>query len=90
MKYPASLLLLLTLALSSSLTLSACAHSPTEESVDDARNLQMCVQAFHKDMRWRRWESAAMRIVPEHRQAFWAATTSWATTSTSPTWRSNR
>ncbi len=64
MKYLASVLLLFAV------TLGACAHSPTEESLDDGRNLQMCVRKFHKDMRWRRWEAAAESIVPAHRQAF--------------------
>ncbi len=64
MKYLTALLLLVTLAL------PACANSPTDKSIDDKANLQMTVQTFHRDMRWRRWESAAMLIIPQKRQEF--------------------
>lgn len=51
---------------------AACAHSPTEQSIDDQADLQLTVQTFHRDMRWMRWESAAMVVAPEKRQAFLA------------------
>jgi hypothetical protein len=64
MKYLTTLLLLLSLAL------PACANSPTDKSIDDKANLQVTVQTFHRDMRWKRWESAAMLMAPEKRQEF--------------------
>jgi hypothetical protein len=64
MKYLTTLILLATLAL------PACANSPTDKSIDDKANLQVTVQTFHRDMRWRRWESASMLVAPEKRQEF--------------------
>lgn len=64
MKYLTTLILLITLAL------PACANSPTDKSIDDKADLQVTVQTFHRDMRWRRWESASMLVAPEHRQEF--------------------
>jgi hypothetical protein len=64
MKY----LTLLILALA--MTLPACANSPTDKSIDDKANLQVTVQTFHRDMRWRKWEAASMLVAPEKRQEF--------------------
>lgn len=64
MKYLTSLLLALALVA------PACANSPTDRSIDDKANLQMTVQTFHKNMRWSRWESAAMVVAPAKRQEF--------------------
>ncbi len=52
------------------LLLPACANSPTDKAIDDKANLQTTVMTFHRDMRWQRWESAAMMVAPEDRQKF--------------------
>lgn len=65
-------LLLALVLLSGLLGLGACAHSPTDQSIDDQADLQLTVQTFHRDMRWMRWEAAAMVVSPEKRDAFLA------------------
>lgn len=54
------------------LVVTGCA-SPEQKpdpSVRDAQRLQQTVGTFHRDMRWGRWESASVYLVPEKRQAF--------------------
>ncbi|MFP4600725.1 MAG: hypothetical protein ACOC9W_03140 [Persicimonas sp.] len=63
MKYILTILL-------TALILPACANSPGKEAIDDKANLQAAVMTFHRDMRWQRWESAAMMVAPEERQKF--------------------
>src|SRR5690554_6244885 len=51
---------------------AGCAHSPTEQAIEDQGDLQLTVQTFHRDMRWKRWESAALVVAPDKRDAFLA------------------
>lgn len=51
---------------------TGCAHSPTEQAIEDQGDLQLTVQTFHRDMRWMRWESASMVVAPDKRDAFLA------------------
>lgn len=51
---------------------AGCAHSPTDQAIEDQSDLQLTVQTFHRDMRWRRWESASMVVAPDKRAAFLA------------------
>src|SRR5690554_6255287 len=51
---------------------AGCAHSPTDQAIEDQGDLQLTVQTFHRDMRWMRWESASMAVAPDKRDAFLA------------------
>ena len=55
--------------LTTSLLLAAgCAASP--QHIDDTVALRHSVQEFHKNLRWSRFEEAAVMVSPEHRQTF--------------------
>jgi len=64
---------LFILALKLTLTCSAlswvgCAASP--DHIDDTVALRHSVQEFHKNLRWARYQEAAVMVSPEHRNAF--------------------
>jgi hypothetical protein len=63
-------ILLALLLLASASVAAGCAYSPTDKSIDDQTNLHLTLRAFHRDMRWLRWESAAMVVAPAQRQQF--------------------
>lgn len=60
------LTLLICLALS--LTLAACAASP--DHIDDGIALKNSVQEFHKNLRWARYQEAALHVSPDYRNTF--------------------